>query len=95
MSTYAQHEHGEETEKLQPENSATEASQATRHSAVISPHPRRLSVSAATLPMKNRKHASTATWVAVPRVPTAKSFYRLLKRRSVTSSIGVTCSVST
>ncbi|MGA5745156.1 MULTISPECIES: hypothetical protein [unclassified Rothia (in: high G+C Gram-positive bacteria)] len=39
MSTYAQHEHGEETEKLQPENSATEASQATRHSAVISPSP--------------------------------------------------------
>ena len=39
MSTYAQHEHGEETEKLQPENSATEASQATRHSAVTSPSP--------------------------------------------------------
>ena len=42
MSTYAQHEHGEDTygeqtEKLQPENAATEASQATRHSAVISP----------------------------------------------------------
>ena len=42
MSTYAQHEHGEDTygeqtEKLQPENTATEASQATRHSAVISP----------------------------------------------------------
>ena len=39
MSTHAQHEHGEETEKLQPENTATEAPQATRHSAVTSPSP--------------------------------------------------------
>ena len=39
MSTHAPYEHGEETEKLQPENAATEASQATRHSAVISPSP--------------------------------------------------------
>ena len=39
MSTHAPNEHGEETEKLQPENAATEASQATRHSAVTSPSP--------------------------------------------------------
>ena len=40
MSTHAQHEHGEETEKLQPENTATEAPQTTRHSAVTSPSTR-------------------------------------------------------
>ena len=39
MSTHTPHKHGEETEKLQPENTATEAPQTTRHSAVTSPSP--------------------------------------------------------